>query len=573
MSDPTSVAAPPVPLRTLPGEPDALAAGLIERARAAHVGGQHLEGAALAAQAVLASTAATDPALAAQAQALLAAHRWRLGQFEAAVVAGLDAAARWAPLGGARECENLCLLAIAYSELGLQEEALQAATAAFDKARAQGLDAQAAQALNRVGVCYDRLGDPAQSEKFLLQSLGHARQIGGHDDVLAALNNLMATGISAFYHHRQRNEPDQAQAALERARHHGRQSVRLARRHADTYRLVVTQGNFGEVLGLAGEYDESQRVLLETAQQAQQHGYRAVELRTRHNIGEILILQGRPEAAIAELQATLTALDSNDQETTRVRVHSALYRACKAAGQFEAALHHCEAYHALELHRAGLQKEAQARLMVNRIEVESALRDGERAQLDAEVQRQRSMALEADNRQLEARTAELQRDTLEDQLTRLGNRRRVDEELPRIFARARESGQPLCVAVADLDHFKGVNDRFGHGVGDNVLRAVSHLFRVKTRSSDLLARTGGEEFLFAFVDTPLDTARDICERLRASIAAHPWNELAPGLVVTLSLGLCMASSEGTTQDLIDCADAALYAAKRGGRNRVNVGGE
>lgn len=573
MSDPTLAPEPPLPARTLPGEADVIAAGLIERSRTAHAGGHHLEGAALAAQAVVASAAASDPALAAQALALLAAHQWRLGQFEAAVVAGVDAAARWAPLGGARECENLCLLAIAYSELGLQEEGLQAATTAFEKARAQGLDAQAAQALNRIGVCYDRLGDPAQSEKFLLQSLGLARQFGGHDDVLGALNNLMATGISAFYHHRQRNEPEQAQAALQRARHHGRQSVLLARRHADSYRLVVTQGNLGEVLGLAGEYEESQRVLLETAHQAQQHGYRAVELRTRHSIGEILILQGRPEAAIAELRATLTALASSDQETTRVRVHSALYRACKAARQFEAALHHCEAYHALELHRAGLQKEAQARLMVNRIEVESALRDGERAQLEVEVQRQRSIALEADNRQLEARTAELQRDTLEDQLTRLGNRRRVDEELPRIFARARESGQPLCVAVADLDHFKGVNDRFGHGVGDNVLRAVSHLFRAKTRTSDLLARTGGEEFLFAFVDTPLDTARDICERLRASIAGHPWNEMAPGLMVTLSLGLCMTRSEGTAQDLIDCADAALYAAKHGGRNRVCVGGE
>lgn len=573
MPDPTFAAAPSLSARTLPGEADALAVGLIERSRLAHVGGQHLEGAALAAQAVLASAAATDPALAAQAQALLAAHQWRLGQFEAAVVAGVDAAARWAPLGGGRECENLCLLAIAYSELGLQDEALQAATTAFDKARAQGLDAQAAQALNRIGVCYDRLGDPAQSEKFLLQSLGHARQLGGHDDVLAALNNLMATGISAFYHHRQRNEPEQAQAALQRARQHGRQSVLLARRHADTYRLVVTQGNFGEVLGLAGEYEKSQRVLLETVQHAQQHGYRAVELRTRHNIGEILILQGRPEAAIAELQATLNALRSSDQETTRVRVHSALYRACKAARQFEAALHHCEVYHALELHRAGLQKEAQARLMVNRVEVESALRDGQRAQIDADVQRQRSMALEADNRQLEARTAELQRNTLEDQLTQLGNRRRVDEELPHIVARARESGLPLCVAVADLDHFKGVNDRFGHGVGDNVLRAVSHLFRVKTRSSDLLARTGGEEFLFVFVDTPLDTARDICERLRASIANHAWNEVAPGLAVTLSLGLCRARLEGSAQDLIDCADAALYAAKRAGRNRVSIGGE
>ena len=180
------------------------------------------------------------------------------------------------------------------------------------------------------------------------------------------------------------------------------------------------------------------------------------------------------------------------------------------------------------------------------------------------------MSLEADNRQLEARTEELQRDTLEDPLTRLGNRRRVDEELPRILARARDSAQPLCRAVADLDHFKRANDRFGHGVGDKVLRAVSHLFRAKTRTNDLLARTGGEEFLFVFVDTPLDTACDICERLRDSIEDQPWGEVVPALVVTLSLGLCTAELEGTTQRLLDCADAALYAAKRSGRNRVWV---
>jgi len=553
----------PADASTRPG-----AASLIARSKEAHASGRHRDGVDLAEEAVDAARQDGDPTLLAQAHSELAAHRWRLGQFEMAVMAAREAVSRWAPLGGRQECDTLCLLAISYSELGLHEEALKAATAAFDKARVQGFDAQTVQALNRIGICFDRLGDPSQSEKFLLQSLGQARELGDHDQVLGALNNLMATGISAFYHFRQREETELAQGALQRARQYGRQAVSLARRHQDTYKLAVTQGNLGEVLGLAGEYGESHRVLEDTVRQAQANGYRAVELRSRHNIGEVLIQQGRLTEAIAVLQQTLAELEGSDQETTRMRVHSALYRAHKAARQFEPALHHCEAYHALELQRAALQSHAQARLMVNRIEVENALLDGERARLEAELQRLRSRELENEKRQLEARTAELQRDSLEDQLTRLANRRRVDEDLPRILARANESAAPLCVAVADLDHFKGVNDRFGHSVGDSVLRTVAQIFRVKTRTSDLVARMGGEEFLFVFTDTSLQIAADVCERLRAAVEAHPWDPVAPGLRVTISIGLADARPADTPRTLVDRADAALYEAKRAGRNRL-----
>lgn len=562
MPDPALVSVAAAVSRSVAGD-------LIERCQAAHDKGDHVEGVELADQALSALLEGDDPTLLPRAYSLLASHRWRLGQFEMAVMAAREAVARWAPLGGRQECDTLCLLAISYSELGLHEEALKAATAAFDKSRAQKFDAQTVQALNRIGVCFDRLGDPAQSEKFLLQSLGQARELNDHNQVLGALNNLMATTISAFYHFRQRDDTELANGSLQRARQYGRQSVSLARRHADSYRLAVTQGNLGEVLGLAGEYEESHRVLEETVQEARKHGYKAVELRSRHNIGEVLIQQGRFEEAIAVLDDALRELESADQETTRMRVHSALYRAHKAARRFEPALHHCEAYHALELQRAALQSHAQARLMVNRIDVENALMDSERARLEAELQRLRSRELENEKRQLEARTAELQRDTLEDQLTRLANRRRVDEELPRIVARSAESNAPLCVAVVDLDHFKLVNDEFGHAVGDAVLRSVAQIFRVKTRTRDLVARIGGEEFLFVFVDTSAQVARDVCERLRAAVEAHPWEQTAPGLKVTMSIGLASATVGDTPVTLTSRADAALYEAKRGGRNQLH----
>lgn len=562
MPDPALVSVAAAVSRSVAGD-------LIERCQAAHDKGDHVEGVELADQALSALLEGDDPTLLPRAYSLLASHRWRLGQFEMAVMAAREAVARWAPLGGRQECDTLCLLAISYSELGLHEEALKAATAAFDKSREQKFDAQMAQSLNRIGVCFDRLGDPAQSEKFLLQSLGQARELNDHNQVLGALNNLMATTISAFYHFRQRDDTELANGSLQRARQYGRQSVSLARRHADSYRLAVTQGNLGEVLGLAGEYEESHRVLEETVQEARKHGYKAVELRSRHNIGEVLIQQGRFEEAIAVLDDALRELESADQETTRMRVHSALYRAHKAARRFEPALHHCEAYHALELQRAALQSHAQARLMVNRIDVENALMDSERARLEAELQRLRSRELENEKRQLEARTAELQRDTLEDQLTRLANRRRVDEELPRIVARSAESNAPLCVAVVDLDHFKLVNDEFGHAVGDAVLRSVAQIFRVKTRTRDLVARIGGEEFLFVFVDTSAQVARDVCERLRAAVEAHPWEQTAPGLKVTMSIGLASATVGDTPVTLTSRADAALYEAKRGGRNQLH----
>lgn len=556
-------------LATETAAPAPAAAELIGQARAAHAAGEHRHGVELAQEAVDALSGSGDHRLQAEAFTQLASHRWRLGQFENAVLAAREAIAHWQVVGAPQECDTLCLLAISYSELGLHEEALKAATAAFDKARAMKAEPQVVQALNRIGVCYSRLGDPAQSERFLLQSLGHARELADYDQVLAALNNLMATTLAAFYQYRERHEHELAAGALQRSRQYGRQAVALAKRHADAYRITVTVGNVGEVLGLAGEYEEAHRLLAETVRDAKANGYRAVELRTRHNIGEVLIQQGRLAEAIEVLQQTLADLGQSDQESTRLRVHSALWRAHKAAGEFEPALRHCEAYHALELHRAALQSQAQARLMVNRIEVENALMDSERARLDAELQRLRSRELESEKRELEARTAELQRDTLEDELTRLANRRRVDQDLPRIVKRALESGQPLCVAVADLDHFKQVNDEHGHVVGDNVLRAVAQIFRVKTRTSDLAARLGGEEFLFCFVDTPQPVARDVCERLRAAIEAHPWEQVAPGLHVTISIGLAVAQLGDTPQALVARADAAMYEAKRRGRNQIS----
>lgn len=158
-----------------------------------------------------------------------------------------------------------------------------------------------------------------------------------------------------------------------------------------------------------------------------------------------------------------------------------------------------------------------------------------------------------------------------DPLTGLYNRRYALPHLARVAERAAHYGKPFAVVMADLDHFKRINDTFGHPVGDEVLIALTQRMRDSLRASDLLARFGGEEFLVILPDADADLARQTAERLCRSMAQTPIR-LPDGtqIPVTLSLGVAVHPPEGhmAPQALIDRADRALYAAKERGRNMV-----
>jgi tetratricopeptide (TPR) repeat protein len=356
----------------------ASARDFLQRSQAALGSGDHAAGLEHAEQAL--QHAAPDGSERAEALTQQSTHQWRLGRFEDAVDSGRSALALWARLANDdQRCALLCHLAVAYSELGLHEEALRHATESFDCARVHGLRGREVQALNRIGICFERLGDPAQGERFLLQSLGEARDMHDDDDTLVALNNLVATTVGACHLYKQRGEHDASRQAIERGRSYATQAVALARRLGDAYRQTVIEGNLGEVLGLLGEHGRALGLMHEVARRADEHGYRSVSLRNRCNIAEMMLAQGRAADAVAELLPVLDALRQRDHEATRMRVHSALHRAYKALGKFEPALAHCEAHHAMELQRAALQNQAQARLMINRVEVEHQLALAERA--------------------------------------------------------------------------------------------------------------------------------------------------------------------------------------------------
>lgn len=163
----------------------------------------------------------------------------------------------------------------------------------------------------------------------------------------------------------------------------------------------------------------------------------------------------------------------------------------------------------------------------------------------------------------------VERQALVDGLTGLGNRRQAEERLHAEVARASRNGDPVALIIGDLDHFKGVNDRHGHPAGDAVLREFARLLRDATREIDLAARWGGEEFAVLLPGTDADGAVVVAERVRARLADQVvlTAEGAP-VQVTASFGVAAFPDSESETALLAAADAALYAAKRGGRNRV-----
>lgn len=179
-------------------------------------------------------------------------------------------------------------------------------------------------------------------------------------------------------------------------------------------------------------------------------------------------------------------------------------------------------------------------------------------------------SLRTAKRETERLLAQSQRQTREDELTGLYNRRYLDDRLGQEVIRAQRYQRHLSVVMADIDHFKKVNDEFSHLVGDNVLRAMGKILTAQCRSIDIIARYGGEEFLLCFPETSLAAAASVCEKIRQQIEFYAWSKIHSGLAVTMSFGVAAAPPHYDVDTLIALADEKLYEAKRSGRNRVSA---
>lgn len=307
------------------------------------------------------------------------------------------------------------------------------------------------------------------------------------------------------------------------------------------------------------------------------------------------LLQGRPEAALDRLNRVL---DQGGRDVVprrlvqvyelRAQAHEALGRPEKALADFKA---HMERFKAA----SEADRENDAAAIRARFETDREIERNAFLQRELQVQSERVTAQAERIRWMisagiasglvilllvylllanKRKKRMLARLAQQDDLTDLPNRRRTFELASEAFDTARRQGLPITIGILDLDHFKRINDRYGHATGDVVLQAFARVGRASIRDSDVLGRWGGEEFLLVLPNTTLDVALEIVDRLRRSASDIRGGALAEDLRVTLSAGL--ATNEGNPihlEEIIASADAALYDAKEGGRDLVCVAPE
>jgi len=199
----------------------------------------------------------------------------------------------------------------------------------------------------------------------------------------------------------------------------------------------------------------------------------------------------------------------------------------------------------------------------------SVTRDVTERKLSSALQDQTRSQLEAQFAEISALQQQLNEQVMRDPLTGLHNRRFLDEALPRELARAKREAYSLAFIMLDLDHFKAVNDGYGHAVGDKVLQMLSTILESSARESDIICRYGGEEFLVALPNMSLERALQRAEQWRLALSTTPIQQGDATIRLTFSAGVAAFPDHGEdVNTLVSCADQAMYRSKNKGRNRI-----
>jgi len=439
--------------------------------------------------------------------------------------------------GEARCCN---LLGITHRQLSDYGRALEMYDTALKGFRDAGDRKWQARVISNIGNVEIQLGNHTAALDLFEQALDLRREIGDNEGAGFDLNNAANGRIARARALRAEGERASAQAEAETALRLLDRALAIARqfgyRRLEAYCL--------QTMGEAYQAMARPEVALAMADQflelARASNDRWIEAHGEACVGELRHQVGEHRAALVQLTGALAAFEGLGSRDEAARVLRILSQVHEALNEIAEALACVRRAAAIEQRMRGEEAESRARAL-------SARRRLDQARMETERYKRLAM---------------------EDALTGLANRRQLDERLAALLREARKLGTVVTVALADVDHFKGINDRFSHAVGDEVLRCVGEILRSHCRLGDIAGRYGGEEFMLVFRNLEMRAALEICERVRRAVEAWDWGSIHPHLRVTVSMGLASSSSFEDSQGLLDAADHWLYEAKHHGRNQI-----
>lgn len=471
----------------------------------------------------------------------------------------------------------LMMRADSRSFVGEHAEAVRDYQRARTGLRLAGIEADPAPLLSGMSAAYRRLGDLARARTYITAALAIERASQDHE---GEANDLIELG----YVHEDGGDFDAARAAFQA-------SLDLATTHQLEWTALYALLGLSEAL-VALDRGEDALATLDRAQR----GFRAVGITALDDAllrvaGRAKASLGRHAEALADYRKAMPLLERNGNARYLAEVLKAEAASLEALGRTAEALAAYQRYGQLALELRSQQQREQNKLYEYEYEFQRSEHENRRLRAEAAAKQAELEALQQARRwqwialalgglllaglgalvwHQASRSRRHREESRVDPLTGVANRRGFAAQSNDGLAQAARSGMPLSLLVLDLDHFKSINDRYGHGFGDRVLREVSAAWTEQLREKDRIGRLGGEEFAILCPDTTLEQALVIGNRLRESVSALRFDDVDPAFRASVSIGITQQHAGDGHDDMVSRADAALYRAKRNGRNRVEV---
>ena len=312
----------------------------------------------------------------------------------------------------------------------------------------------------------------------------------------------------------------------------------------------------------AGDLEQAEAFFAQALQYSHQENLYREEISIFINQGKLSAQRKQFAQAIEYLHQALIISEQYQQIIFQMTIHEALSGIYEEQEHIELALLHYKRFHNFSQMLFTEQFDLKVRVF-------QVMRQLEQAQHDVQIHQLRAYALEHEIREREQLQRELERQAHTDALTGILNRRAFFEAAEALLPKDGTITEPFAILLFDIDHFKTVNDTYGHFIGDQVLCWIVQIAQLCIRSNDRLARYGGEEFAVLVANSTANRATLIAERLRTAIAQQPYQSERGPITITISIGVAEYHERYANIDaLLQAADVALYQAKEQGRNRV-----